>query len=79
VKKMFNVGGQQQPGEEVEFEVDRESWSTYILHDGTKLKLKSVATQIVRLDAYNPAGEPIYLVNSSLVVATDVPDNLKRH
>jgi hypothetical protein len=32
----------------------------------------------VRLDAYKPDGEPIYLVNASNVLAADVPEQLKR-
>lgn len=66
-------------GQELEFETEREGWNVYILEDGTRVKLKSVAATIVRLDEYLPTGEPIYLVNASNVVATDVPDNLKRH
>jgi len=66
-------------GQELEFETERESWNTYILEDGTKVKLKAVASSIVRLDEYLPNGDPMYVVNASNVVATDVPDNLKRH
>ena len=42
MRKEYNVNGQQVYGEEVEFEVDREGWNAYILHDGTKLKVKLV-------------------------------------
>ena len=75
---MFNLGNQQVPGEEIEFETEREAFNSYILHDGTKLKFKSVVTQVVRLDVFKPDGEPVYLVNSAPVVAAEVPDNLKR-
>jgi len=78
VKKTYNLGGQQVPGEEIEFETEREGWNTYILHDGTKLKLKAVVGQIIRLDAYKPDGEPVYLVQASNVVTADVPENLKK-
>jgi hypothetical protein len=78
VKKMYNVGGQEVPGEEVEFEVEREGWNTYILHDGTKLKQKCVVSSIVRLDMWKPDGEPIYFVNSSNLAAADVPPNLMK-
>lgn len=77
-KKQYNLGGRQILGQEIEFETEREGWNVYILEDGTRLKLKSVAATIVRLDEYLPNGEPIYLVNASNVVASDVPDNLKR-
>lgn len=65
-------------GQEIEFVTERESWNSYILEDGTKVKLKAVAATIVRLDEYLPNGDPMYIVNASNVVATDVPDNLKR-
>ena len=76
---MYNLGNQQVPGEEIEFEPERgRGFNTYILQDGTKLKFKSVVTQVVRLDVYKPDGEPIYLVNSAPVVAAEVPDSLKK-
>jgi hypothetical protein len=78
MKKPYNVNGQPVPGEEIEFEVEREGWNTYILHDGTKLKLKSVVSSIIRLDSWKPDGEPVYIVNSSNIAAADVPDNLKK-
>jgi hypothetical protein len=78
-KKKYTFGGREIMGQEVAFETERESWNTYILEDGTTLKIKSVAASIVRLDEFLPNGDPLYLVNASNVVATDVPDNLKRH
>lgn len=78
MKKTYNVGGQQVAGEEIEFETEREGWNAYILHDGSKIKLKAVVSQIVRLDAWKPDGEPVYLVNASNVVTADVPENLKK-
>ena len=78
MKKQFNFQGQPVSGEEIEFETEREGWNVYILHDGTKLKLKSVVAQIVRLDLHKPDGEPIYLVQASNIVAADVPEALKK-
>jgi hypothetical protein len=77
-KKRFNFGGREVMGEEIEFEAERESWSTYLLADGTKLRMKAVAASIVRLDEYLPSGEPVYIVNASNVVATDVPEQLRK-
>jgi len=78
VKRKYNIGGREIMGEEVEFEPDgAEKWNVYILGDGTKLRMKSVVASIVRLDEYLPTGEPLYMVNASNIVATDVPDNLK--
>lgn len=65
-------------GEEIEFEAERENWSTYLLADGTKLRMKAVAASVVRLDEYLPNGEPMYMVTASQVVAADVPEQLRR-
>lgn len=79
-KKRYNLAGRDVMGEEIEFESEgAEKWNVYLLADGTKLRLKAVAASIVRLDEYLPTGDPIYMVNASNVVATDVPDQLKRH
>ena len=78
MKKTFKFGDQDVHGEEIEFETEREGWNIYILHDGTKLKMKSIVANIIRLDVYKPDGEPVYLVQASNLVAADVPENLKR-
>lgn len=77
-KKPYSFGGKTFMGEEVEFEAERENWSTYLLADGTKLRLKSVAASIIRLDEYLPNGDPVYVVNASNIVATDVPEQLRK-
>jgi hypothetical protein len=75
---MYKLGNQDVPGEEVDFEVDHEGFNTYILHDGTKLKLKCVVGKIIRLEAYDPNNDPLYMVQASNVMITDVPENLKK-
>ena len=77
-KRKINFQGQEVWGEEIEFETEREGFNTYILHDGTKLKTKSVVNEIIRLDLYKPDGEPIYVVNSAYIVSAVVPENLKK-
>lgn len=77
-KKKFNFGGREVMGQEIEFEAERENWSTYLLEDGTKMRMKAVAATIVRLDEYLPNGDPVYMVNASNIVAADVPEQLKR-
>ncbi len=79
LRKQYNFNGQQVWGEEIEFETEREGWNVYILHDGTKLKMKSIVSQVVRLEMHNPTnGDPLYLVQASNVVNTDSPENLKK-
>jgi hypothetical protein len=79
LRKQYNFNGQQVWGEEIEFETEREGWNIYILHDGTKLKMKSIVSQVVRLESlYGADGQPIYLVQASNIVNTDAPENLKK-
>jgi len=65
--------------EEIPFETERESWNTYLLQDGTTMKIKSVLAEVLRVEGmYAPNGDPLYMVNASPVVATVAPDHLKK-
>ena len=79
-KRKINLGGQEFMADEVEFESESsEKWNSYILHDGTKLKLKVVLADVLRVEGqWAPNGDPLYTVNASIVAATNAPDNLKR-
>jgi hypothetical protein len=79
-KRKVNLGGQEFMGEEVEFEAESaEKWNLYALHDGTTLKLKAVLADVLRLEGqYSPNGDPLYTVNAQIIVATNVPENLKK-
>lgn len=77
-KRKVNFQGQEIWGEEIEFETEREAFNTYILHDGTKLKTKSVLSEVLRLEAWKEDGQPIYLINATQIVSAIIPENLKR-
>jgi hypothetical protein len=65
--------------QEVEFEVrSPEVWNTYVLEDGTTLKVKLVMLNVIRLDEYAPDGTPVYQFNAQQIVAAQVPDALKK-
>ena len=66
------------PGEEIEFEPEKELFNSYILQDGTSLRFKAVVSKIIRIDEYNSEGEPIYMIKSSNVAVTNVPDSLMK-
>jgi len=78
-RRKIQFQGQTVWGEVVDFEVDKEPWNVYVLHDGTTLKLKAVASEIIRLDMFTPTGDPVYLVNAAQVLAAAIPDRLKKH
>ncbi len=65
--------------EEVEFEAEKEGWNTYILHDGTTLKLRTLLAEVLKVEGeYAPDGNPVYFVNASTVLNTNAPENLRR-
>lgn len=71
--------GKETDAVEVDFKVVKEDWNEYDLADGTRIKLKAVASNIVRLlNEYDNEGNPIYLIKSSNVVGLSVPDKLKK-
>lgn len=77
-KRKVRFQGNEVWGEEVEFEAEREAFNTYLLEDGTKLKIKTVVSQVIRLEAYKADGEPVYMVNATNVIAAVVPERLKK-
>ena len=71
--------GRKVSGAKVDFEIENENWNKYSLDDGTKLKVRLVVAQIVRLEnEYTPDGDPIYLINSTNIVTADVSEHLKK-
>ena len=63
----------------IDISSSQEHWNQYLLDDGTVLKLKVVATEILRMDdQYDQEGNPIYVVKSTNVVSVIVPEGLKK-
>jgi len=78
-RRKINFQGQIVDAEIVEFEVDKEQWSTYILHDGTALKVKAVVTEVARLDGvFAPNGDPVYMIQASQIMHVNAPDKLRK-
>ena len=74
----FNVGGRQVSGTDVSYNTYNEAWNEYMLEDGTTLRLKVIVKRVVRTDAYNPDGTPVYIVQSQNVLDSRVPEILRR-
>lgn len=56
-----------------------EHWNEYLVDDGSVIKIKLVATEVLRLDGeFDANGSPVYLVQSANVMAVDAPENLRR-
>ncbi|MGC8500940.1 MAG: hypothetical protein ACP5OS_07185 [Leptospirillia bacterium] len=66
---------------EVPISKSTESHNEYELADGSTIRLKVVATSVLRLvGQYNPDGDPLYLVkNGQVVTVVEVPKNLRKN
>jgi hypothetical protein len=77
-KKIRMPNGNEVEASVVDITSAQENWNQYLLADGTVLKLKAVATEVVRLEGqHDGEGNPVYMVKSTNVVATSVPEDLK--
>jgi hypothetical protein len=78
-RKIKGPDGKDYDATELTFQNVREHWNEYLLDDGTIIKLKPVATEVVRVEgAYDPQGNPVYILNSTNVLVVNAPDHLKR-
>jgi hypothetical protein len=78
-RRKINFNGQMCDATIVDFEADKESFSTYILHDGTSLKIKAVLTEVLRIEGlYQMNGDPIYAITAAQVSAVNAPESLRR-
>lgn len=79
-RRKINFQGQMVDAEIIDFEADKEQWSTYILHDGTSLKVKAVVTEVARLEGiYAPNGDPVYMIQASQIMHVSAPESLRRN
>lgn len=77
--RKVNFQGEIRDAVPVDFEVEKETFSTYILHDGSSLKVKAVLTEILRVEGvYAPNGDPVYMVQAAQVMSVSAPDSLRR-
>jgi len=77
VKIEFN--GKMYEAESIEINQANESWNQYLLDDGSVLKLKTVVTNIVRLEGvYDNEGNPVYVVKSGNVITATPPEHLRK-
>ncbi len=74
----INFGGREVEATELGFKGIKEEWNEYQADDGTILRLKVVLSEIYRLDEYDPDSKPIYVIKSSNVLSSSVPEHLKK-
>jgi hypothetical protein len=79
ITKIKGPNGEPIDAEQVEISQSSEHWNQYLLEDGTVFKLKTIAARALRvIGQYDPEGNPVYIMQSSNVVAVDCPEALKK-
>ena len=69
--------GEMTEGVVVDVQSIKENWNEYQLEDGTRLRMRLVVHQVLRLQEINDRGEPIYVIKSQNILDADVPPELK--
>jgi hypothetical protein len=78
-RKIKLADGREVEGEVVGFRAGGEHWNEYLVDDGTVIKIKLVATEVIRLEGeHDQVGNPVYFVQSTNVMSVDAPENLRR-
>ena len=67
-KKTYTYQGRQVSGKEVAFETGGEQWCNYTLEDGSTMKVKLSLIEVVRLEEYDEAGNPVYMFTAQQMV-----------
>ena len=71
--------GRKVEGTVLGFKGTSEPWTEYLVDDRTVVRIKIVATEVVRIDGeYDRMGEPLYWVNTTNVMAVSAPEELHR-
>ena len=66
-------------GVDLTFKTKNEDWNEYEVSDGSVVRLKLVASNIVRIAGeYDNEGNPVYAIKSSNIMAVSSPPKLRK-
>jgi hypothetical protein len=63
---------------DIEFDVIQEPWNKYALADGTETEIRTVLGTVSKTNKYGPYGEPIYQINATFNLKTNIPGKLRK-
>ena len=79
-KVKINFGGEEVEALPMDINQTSEYWNQYLLDDGTVIKMKLVATKVLRVaHKYDNEGNPLYIIQSTNVTSVNAPLNLKKN
>ena len=64
--------------EDMDFETIKSSWNLYELENGMILKIRNSPVRISKTSKYDSGGMPIYLINGSADVKTELPEHIRK-
>ena len=71
--------GRVHKGRNLNFTIENDVWTVVKVEDGAEIKIKPGIARIVRSDEFDPDGNPIYIMNTSILLTQNVPDELKNY
>ena len=78
-RKIRTADGQEVEATVMTFQEGGEHWNEYLVDDGTLVRIKLIAKEVLRLDGqYDSEGNPIYLISSTNVTHVAAPDELRK-
>lgn len=78
-KIKINFGGEEVEAVPIDINQTNEYWNQYLLDDGTVIRMKLVATKVLRVDnKYDAEGNPLYIIQSTNITSVNALDNLKK-
>jgi hypothetical protein len=76
-RKRVVVNGREVQATPLEFRPVSEPWAEYMVEDGSKIRVRTIAAEILRIDGETDAdGNPLYIVRSGNVMSVAAPDSL---
>lgn len=78
-RRKVRVGNDDVDALEMPFQNVAEHWNEYLINDGSVLRLKSVVTEVLKLEGrYDADGNPQYLIKSAQVVSVSGSERARR-
>jgi len=78
-RRKVNFKGKEVDALEMPFQTGAEHWNEYVLQDGSVLRLKSVVTDILKVDGeFDNEGNPIYMLKSTNIVSVSPSERAKK-
>jgi hypothetical protein len=63
----------------VPYQTGGEHWNEYLTDEGCVLRVKLIATEILRIEGeYDAGGQPVHFLSSTNILTVSAPENLRK-